>query len=98
MHKTVKFLKIILIFILTGITVSQENGNIYTTLGELPYFSGSFGTYQVSSNGMQGQTIMPSTMMDMTNDGSKILFRELIYNSGEIDSLNFLGQKLSIYK
>ena len=92
MHKTVKFLKIILIFILTGITVSQENGNIYTTLGELPYFSGSFGTYQVSSNGMQGQTIMPSTMMDMTNDGSKILFRELIYNSGEIDSLNFLGQ------
>ena len=92
MYKTVKFLKMILIFIITGISVSQENGNIYTSLGEWPMFSGSFGTYQVSPDGLQGQTVMPSTMMDMTIDGSKILFRDLIYNSGEIDSLNVLGQ------
>ena len=97
MYKTVKFLKMIPIFIITGISVSQENGNIYTSFYEWPINSGPIGTYQISPDGLQGQMVMPSVMMDMTNDGSKILFRDLIYNSGEIDSINLpVGQNQKV--
>ena len=97
MNKAVKFLKMIPIFFITGISVSQENGNIYTSFYEWPINSGPIGTYQISPDGLQGQMVMPSVMVDMTNEGSKILFRDLIYNSGEIDSINLsVGQNQKV--